>query len=81
MESPGCHICGRTVNPQDGSPVLWKCQSCGRIICRDHTLTIPGRVPTEYYEATLCAPDPKLQAVIDIHEEPSCWEKAGCPDE
>ena len=80
MESPGCHICQAKENP-DGSPVLWKCTACGRTICQAHTLTIPGRTPREYYADTLCAPDPDLQSVIKIHEEPSCWEKAGRPEE
>ncbi len=69
------------MNPEDESPVLWKCQVCDKTICRKHALTIPGRVPVEFYEMTLCAPDGVLQAVIQIHEESSCWEKAGRPDE
>lgn len=70
-----------TVNPDDGSPVLWKCQSCGRTVCRKHTLTIPNSRPTEYYSVTLCSPDDVLQAVDHVHEELSCWEKAGSPED
>jgi hypothetical protein len=81
LTSPGCYICFAKVNPEDGSPVLWKCRACGRTVCRRHTLTIPGRKPAEYYADTLCSLDETVQAVDDVNEEPSCWEKAGRPEE
>jgi|SRR5271165_1191361 len=52
--SEGCCQCGKTVNSDD-SPVTWVCCVCERLVCRDHTLTIPGSVPLEYYEDTLCS--------------------------
>ena len=78
--SPGCYVCQATVNP-DGSPVLWKCSVCGRTVCQKHTLTIPGSRPTEYYNDTLCSLDENLQNVDFVNEEPSCWEKAGSPED
>ena len=75
----GCYVCGKLTH-DDGSPVTWKCQICDRTVCRDHTLTIPGRWPPEYYTMTLCKPKLDMQIVEAIHEE-SCWELAGRPDE
>lgn len=62
----GCCRCGKTVNA-DESPVLWRCEGCNGLVCRDHTLTIPGSHPAEYYEPTLCSNE--------------CWVKVGRPDE
>lgn len=69
----GCTICGRKIN-LDLSEVRWKCQGCGRSVCREHTLTLPdaknlephygGR---EYFEQTLCSI--------------TCWERVGRPEE
>jgi hypothetical protein len=78
MESPGCYICGATINPEDGSPVLWKCQGCDRTICRKHTKTTSDGL--QFLETTLCSPDPDTVIVEKIHEE-NCWENAGRPDE
>lgn len=64
--SLGCIICTAQVH-EDGSPVTWRCAGCGQRVCRVHALTIPGRVPAEYYWDTLCSR--------------ACWEQVGRPDE
>jgi hypothetical protein len=51
----------------DGSPVLWLCCECKRLVCRDCAMKIPGRTPAEYYIQTLCSN--------------ACWERAGKPEE
>ncbi len=61
-----CCVCNAITHP-DGSPVTWRCVGCGGRVCRAHTLTIPGRVPAEYYGDTLCGF--------------GCWEKVGRPEE
>jgi hypothetical protein len=61
-----CCVC-QAVKNDDESPVTWRCIGCGRAVCRQHTLTIPGSVPLEYYYDTLCS-----------H---ACWEKIGSPEE
>jgi hypothetical protein len=63
--------CGKEVH-DDGAPVLWRCQVCGHLVCRDCTLLIEGfdgkpRIPPEYHEITLCSKD--------------CWKSAGEPEE
>jgi len=55
------------IRHEDKTPVTWKCQQCGSFVCRVCTLTIPGRVPREYFEKTLCSQ--------------ACWEAAGSPKE
>ena len=65
-EKGACGVCGTLVNP-DGSPVTWRCAGCGGRVCRGHTLTVPGKVPEEYYTDTLCS-----------H---ACWEKVGRPQD
>lgn len=62
----GCVRCGQ-LKSEDGSPVTWRCSQCNELVCREHTLTIPGRFPKEYFHDTLCSIE--------------CWQKAGCPDE
>jgi hypothetical protein len=64
--SCGCSQCG-VVQHDDGSRIAWKCSQCSRLICRSCTLTIPGRLPAEYYEQTLCGVE--------------CWHKAGEPEQ
>lgn len=60
-----CERCAKRQHA-DGSPITWKCTVCGALTCRGCTQTIPGSVPTEYYQATLCSKE--------------CWEKAGRPE-
>jgi hypothetical protein len=62
----GCCQCGKTRH-EDGSAVLWLCCVCHRVVCRDCAMRIPGRVPAEYHEQTLCSN--------------ACWERAGKPTE
>lgn len=62
----GCVRCGTHRNV-DGSRVLWVCQSCGGVVCRGCTLTVPGTTPIRYYDATLCSA--------------ACWERAGSPED
>lgn len=62
----GCIRCGDTHN-EDGSEVLWKCESCGNLVCRKCAMTIPFSTPTEYYHDTLCSEE--------------CWKNAGCPED
>jgi hypothetical protein len=61
----GCCRCGKKQHA-DGSAVTWKCQGCQGLVCRECTLTIPGSVPLEYYEETLCSV--------------ACWQAIGSPD-
>lgn len=63
---PRCCQCGTARNP-DGTSVTWKCASCEGLVCQQCTLTIPGRVPREYYEQTLCSAP--------------CWEAVGKPQD
>jgi hypothetical protein len=64
--SDACARC-RAVRHADESKVTWRCTVCKKFVCRDCTLKIPGRVPAEYYWATLCSRE--------------CWEVAGSPSE
>ena len=50
--SLGCIICAAQVH-EDGSPVTWRCAGCGQRVCRVHALTIPGRVPAEYFPSSV----------------------------
>jgi hypothetical protein len=50
-----------------GKDCTWKCGQCGAFVCADCTQTIPGRIPSEYYEETLCSI--------------GCWASAGKPEE
>ncbi len=61
-----CNRCGKTEHA-DGSPVTWLCISCMLRVCCDCALTIPGRIPAEYYDDTLCSR--------------ACWEAIGKPEE
>lgn len=38
-----------------GVPITWKCLICGRYVCIDCALRIPGSVPPELDEDTLCS--------------------------
>jgi len=63
----GCSKCGVEVN-EDRSPVLWRCQVCGHLVCHKHTLTTDKSWEgVQYFEMTLCSKD--------------CWEAAGKPEE
>lgn len=65
----GCCSCHRRRTQVGASTVAvsWRCSVCRQLVCPDCTLTIPGSVPMEYFERTLCSEE--------------CWRKAGCPSE
>ena len=78
-DSVGCVICGVggediVIGDTPKEDVIWRCQGCNGLVCRNHTLCMPdardhrphyrGR---EYYHETMCS----LQ----------CWERLGKPDE
>jgi len=65
-EGGDCIECGTRMH-DDGSRVTWRCQQCGHLVCRGCTLTIPGRLPPEYYHQTFCGED--------------CWRRFGSPEE
>lgn len=52
---------------RDVQRITWKCEGCGRFVCFNCTLTVPGSIPLEFRDKTLCSE--------------GCWEKVGKPDD
>lgn len=52
-----CERRGRTgvTDYNDGVPIEWQCCRCGRFVCIECTLTVPGSSPPELYSDTYCS--------------------------
>ena len=55
-----CHAVGGVQNKyarseQEPIPISWRCMICRNFVCINCVLTIPGSVPVEIYEDTLCS--------------------------
>jgi hypothetical protein len=64
-----------------GVPICWQCCTCGRFVCIECTLTVPGSTPPEFYDDTYCSEgcrngEPPEPCEADC-EFPGCFV-AGC---
>lgn len=57
---------GRTEH-RTGVPITWKCSVCRNFVCIDCALRLPGSVPPELYEETLCSEE--------------CRQRSGAPSD